>query len=146
MNEHMCIRGYGAALRQLQPYIDMGKVIAYLNHAAGIVFECSLAPGEEFDQMLCRMEVLMCEQGASDGLGLLDSADSTWVCEFVANNYGQWFLVMPSCMPWEHDITTMPHSIEEAEQVLLRAVRPFLVDDADEAAIRSLLNYIDDIS
>lgn len=146
MSDMMCIRGYGARMNDLRPYVDLRKLDAFVEKKIGITPEYDFFIDEELDRTLNRLDCILADNRFPDGLGILDLADSRRLCECLSNNRAEWFFLLPSCMPWEFSISNWPKTIEEAERILLNAMRHFLKDDAADADVTACFTFIDDIS
>lgn len=146
MSDMMCIRGYGVRMNALRPYVDMRKLDAFIEDKAGATPEYDFLIDELLDRSLNRLDYIIHAKGCPDGLGVLDLADNRRLCECISNNSAEWFFLIPSHLPWEYSADSLPETVEEAEGVLLNAMRHFLKDGVADADVAVLLTCIDDIS
>lgn len=146
MSEQMCIRGYGLRLLDIQQYFDVEKFVDRVRTLHDVQLVDTVKADEDIDGFMNRVDEGLTDDGKHGGVeAVIEMADVTNMTEFIANNRGEWFVMLPSCMSWEFG-DHAPQTIEQAEQLLMRVLRLFVLDNTPDAALHACFHHLDDIS
>ena len=155
MSDGMALLGYGVIMQALALYIDLEKLLSFVENAAGITlnhknfdlgFDDEDPEGTSVDCLLNEIDIALNKYKYSDGFaGILEKSGMPTEIELFFNNRGQAFLYLPSCLPWERPYSTL-QTIEQTQEAIYRTLRPFLKDDTTFKDIAAVCDYIYDIT
>ena len=146
MTDNMALIGYGVKMENLAPYIALEKFYAFVEHETEITLNRKDLKKKSLTFVLNVIDSILYNNKHYDGIaGILEKSSMPIAFEFLSNNRGEFFLCLPSCLPWER-ADSAPETMEETQAIIYKTLRPFLKDDTTPDDIAALYDHIYNIS
>lgn len=147
MRDSMCIIGYGVKVAKLSPYVDPDKVTGLVKATYGVALAIDDGLAGDANALWNRIDAALIERDICYDMATFfgELVTSGHSIDCVANNRAEWFIYLPSCMPWEYGCGA-PQTLEGAHREIFRALSPFLEKGVSPEEIEALCHPIWDIS